>query len=186
MSGAALRARLPRRGAAAGAVLPRTLAVAAVLALVAGFALLNWQQLAVAVPVSFGVATVDAPLGLIMLVLLGVLALVFTAWALTLQGSVLLESRRHARELQAQRELADRAEASRFTELRQHLDAELQRLARRDDESRAALVARFDTVAAELRTAQEQAVNSTAAYLGEIEDRLGRMPLLPPDVPRGH
>ena len=186
MSRDPLSARTLRRRAAAGAVLPRVLVVAVALALVAGFALLNWQQLAVAVPVSLGVVTVDAPLGLIMLVLLAALALVFIAWALTLQGSMLLEGRRHARELQAQRELADRAEASRFTELRQHLDAELQRLTGRDDESRAALAARFDAVAAELRTAQEQAANSMAAYLGEIEDRLGRMPLLPPDVPRGH
>ena len=121
MSRDPLSARTLRRRAAAGAVLPRVLVVAVALALVAGFALLNWQQLAVAVPVSLGVVTVDAPLGLIMLVLLAALALVFIAWALTLQGSVLLESRRHAREMQAQRELADRAEASRFTELRQHL-----------------------------------------------------------------
>lgn len=149
----------------AGAALPRTLAAAVVMAVVAGFAALNWAQLAAPVPVSFGVATVSAPLGLIMLGLLALLGLLFTAWALSLQASMLRETRRHSRELQAQRELADRAEASRFTELRRHLDA----------------------VAAELRTAQEQAVNSTAAYLGEIEDRLAHPPpMLPPDVPPQH
>ena len=45
-----------------------------------------------------------------------------------IQGTVLVETRRHAKELAAQRELADKAEASRFTDLRAHLDQEMQRL----------------------------------------------------------
>ena len=39
-----------------------------------------------------------------------------------------METRRHAKELSVQRELADKAEASRFTELRAHLDREVSRL----------------------------------------------------------
>jgi hypothetical protein len=45
-----------------------------------------------------------------------------------LQTSVIFEWRRHAKELQTQRELADQAEASRFTELRTHVDTRLTEL----------------------------------------------------------
>ena len=50
--------------------------------------------------------------------------IVGVAYVLSLQGSVLLETRRHTKELQAQRELADKAEASRFTELGTAMRAE--------------------------------------------------------------
>jgi hypothetical protein len=164
--------------------MPRTIALVVVLGLLALFTLLNWTALTTPTPVSLGVTTVQAPLGLIMLGLIGCLALLFTVWAIAMQSSVLLETRRHAKELQGQRELADKAEASRFTELRAHIDAELARVRLAADEARSALTARIDTLGTEMRTSHEQAANSTAAYLGELEDRLNRLPLLPPDVPR--
>src|SRR5262245_13583667 len=83
------------------------------------FAALNWSAFIAPTPISLGVATVQAPLGLILLAFIALLAVVFLAYALYLQTSFLVEARRSARELQAQRELADQAEASRFTELRE-------------------------------------------------------------------
>jgi uncharacterized integral membrane protein len=161
----------------------RTIALLVVLVLLASFALLNWSAFSAPTAVSLGVTTVQAPLGLIMLALLALLSVLFAAWALSLQASVLLEARRHAKDLQAQRSLADSAEASRFTELRNHMDAELARLARASDEARAGVLARIEALAVEIRTAQEQSANSVAAYFGELEDRLNRLPSLPPDVP---
>ncbi len=84
---------------------------------ITGLALLNWDALSVVTAVSVGLATFDAPLGLLMLGLTALLAVLLVAYVLSLQGSVLLETRRHTKEMQAQRELADKAEASRFTEL---------------------------------------------------------------------
>jgi hypothetical protein len=52
---------------------------------------------------------------------------VFVVWALSMQATLIVESRRQSKELQAQRELADRAEASRFTELRDFIGQELAR-----------------------------------------------------------
>ena len=83
---------------------------------IAALAALNWPTLATPSLVSLGVVSFEAPLGLLMLALTTLLGIFFLAYVLSLQGSVMLETRRHTKELQAQRELADKAEASRFTE----------------------------------------------------------------------
>ena len=140
----------------------RALAFFLVLALVGLFALVNWGAFTALTPLFLGVTTVQAPLGLIMLGLVVFLCVLFTVWVIALQASTLMDARRQTRELQAQRDLADKAEASRFTELRTELLARLDRL---QDESRLAL---------------EQSGNSIAAHIGELEDRLERARLLPP------
>ena len=142
--------------------MPRAIAIFVVLALVGLFALVNWPAFTALTPLSLGVTTVQAPLGLIMLALLAFLGVLFTVWVIALQAGSLRDARRQNRELQTQRDLADKAEASRFTELRTELLARLDRL---QDESRLAL---------------EQSGNSIAAHIGELEDRLERARLLPP------
>ena len=81
---------------------------------IAALAALNWPTLAAPSLVSLGVVSFEAPLGLLMLALTTLLGIFFLAYVLSLQGSVLLETRRHTKELQAQRELADKAEDSDF------------------------------------------------------------------------
>jgi hypothetical protein len=106
----------------------RTVVLLIVFAAVVLFAALNWGAFLTPTTLSLGVAQVQAPLGLIMLGLVALLAALFLAYVVYLQSSVLLETRRHARELQSQRELADQAEASRFTELRTYLETRLTEL----------------------------------------------------------
>jgi hypothetical protein len=77
------------------------------------------------------------------------------------QGSILRETRRHARELQEQRTLADQAEASRFCELRAALREEMAQVERRLGELQEGL-------RADLR----DNVNSLASMIGEMDDRL--------------
>lgn len=132
---------------------------------IAALAALNWPTLTAMSLVSLGIVVFEAPLGLIMLGLTALMAVFFMAYVLSLQGSVLLESRRHTKELQAQRELADRAEASRFTELRTFLDAQ-------HHEAHAALLARLDRLEARLATRLNESDNSTAAYVGQLEHQL--------------
>ena len=96
-----------------------------VLLAVAVFAALNWGIITAPTTLSLGFAEVQAPLGLVLLGMLAILTALFLFYLVYLQTSVLLEHRRHARELEAQRQLADEAEASRFTELRTHLDTRL-------------------------------------------------------------
>jgi uncharacterized integral membrane protein len=134
----------------------RALALCLVLVLIGAFALVNWTAFSASTTLSIGVTTFEAPLGLIMLGLVVFLCVLFTVWVISLQAGALLDARRQTRELQAQRDLADRAEASRFTELR------------------AELLARLDRLEADGRVALEQSGNSLAAQIGELEDRLDR------------
>jgi len=114
------------------------------------------------------------PLGLVMLGLLVFVTALFLVYVLYLQGSVLLETRRNSRELHTNRELADRAEASRFTELRTFLEAELARQTTLNLESKAAVIARIDQLEQDFRAFSEQSGNTLAAYIGELEDRLDK------------
>jgi len=122
-----------------------------VLVAVGLFAAINWSVFTALTTISLGFTTVQAPLGLIMLGLIVFLCVLFTVWVIVLQANSLRDARRQTKELQAQRDLADRAEASRFTELRADV-------LRRIDES----------------------ANATAAHIAQLEDRLERDRLLPP------
>lgn len=145
----------------------RTLVLLLIVLAIGALAALNWPTLIAPATVSLGVTTVEAPLGLIMLALTALLGAFCLAYVLTLQGSVLMETRRHAKEMAAQRELADRAEASRFTELRVFL--ETQHRTGHD-----ALLARLDTLEARMSARAQESDNITAAYLGQLEDQLQR------------
>lgn len=123
--------------------------------LAGAFALLNWPAFSTPTTLSLLVATVEAPIGLVMLVLLSLACIAFISWAFALQANALMDSRRMTKELQAQRDLADKAEASRFTELRMHLDAGL----------------------ADTRRVIEQQSNSLAANIAVLENRLERDPV---------
>ncbi len=161
----------------------RTLLLIVILGAAAIFAALNWAAFTTPTVLSLGVTTVEAPIGLIMLGVLAALALLFVGWVIYLQSTVLIESRRQARELHAQRELADKAEASRFTELRSFVSEELEKINRAASQSHAAVMARLDEMERRSRSALEETSNSLSAYIGELEDRLERRPALPPDVP---
>jgi uncharacterized integral membrane protein len=138
-----------------------TVLFAVILVLVVAFSAANWQTIVAPTTISLLFTTIQAPLGLILIGTLLVVTVFFLAFLVYLQTSVLLEARRHARELQAQRQLADQAEASRFTDLRAFLDGELK-----------AVVARVDASEQSLKQSIEHAGNSLAAYIGELEDRL--------------
>jgi uncharacterized integral membrane protein len=133
------------------------------LAAVAAFAVFNWNTFMTPADLSLGFTHFQAPLGLVMLSLTAILAALGMIFVIFLQTSVLLEARRHAHELKANRDLADRAEASRFTELQDFLATELARQNAWMAESNAAFLARV-----------EQLENTLLASLGELEDRLER------------
>jgi uncharacterized integral membrane protein len=152
----------------------RTLLLLIVLGAIAAFAAVNWGAFTAPTTLSLVFSTVQAPLGLIMLGLAAILTALFLVFLVYLQTSVILEGWRYARELRAQRELAEQAETSRFTELRGFLEAELPKLAGQAEELKAGMQTHLDQLDQSLRAAIEQAGNTLAAYIGEIEDRLER------------
>lgn len=100
----------------------RVLLLVLAIVLVSGFAAQNWPEINRSSELLFGPIVMDAPLGLILLSLLGIALVAFLLASFASRTRALVESRHHYKTLEAQRELADKAEASRFTELRAHLD----------------------------------------------------------------
>ena len=127
----------------------RKLSILIVVSLLAIFVGLNWNALSAVTPISLGWTTVEAPLGLVLLVPLVVLCVVLPAWAISLHARVLRDVRAITKALQ-QRELADREQTARLVDLR-----------------------------IDFLRALEDGVNTTAASIGELEDRMERAKLLP-------
>lgn len=140
----------------------------------AAFVAVNWTELARPATLSLLFAEVQAPAGLVMLGFVAAVAAAFLIHVVYLLMSGLLETRRHGKELQTQRQLADQAEASRFTELRGFLEAEFARVATRESERDAALRARLDEAERRLQTSIEQQGDSLAAAVGDLADRVER------------
>jgi uncharacterized protein HemX len=137
------------------------------------FAIVNRDTLGTQVAVSFGFTRTSVSLGSLLLVFTLLLGGAFAALLAGVQYRHLGLHRRHAAELRSHRELADNAESSRFTELRQYLQQELAQFSetQRQCEQR-------------LREEMQAAQNSLSASIGEIDERLERhFPSLPEQQP---
>ena len=112
-----------------------------------------------------------------MLAVLGLTLLVFLLSSAAQESRIMLEAHRHAKVLAAQRDLADKAEASRFTDLRQQLDTHL-----RDNRQRDAIVATeleksIVQSQRELRTQLELMNRNLMARFVEFEERMANRPV---------
>jgi len=96
-----------------------------ILAAMAAFSALNWSTFVSPTNLSLGFTSVHMPLGLVMLGILVLIVMLCLMFVVYIQAKALLESHQHAKALKAQRELADQAELSRFTELRNYLESQL-------------------------------------------------------------
>ncbi len=152
----------------------RSILLLVLVAALAIFAIVNWAAFTAPTTLSLLVGSVEAPLGLIMLLITGFLAAVFLAYAFYLQTSALLETRRMARELQTQRNLADQAEASRLAELRASVDTRFERLEEALRTGRTGALSDLTRVTDELRLGIDQAINGLAAQIAELDDRIAR------------
>lgn len=130
--------------------------ILAALLLLAVFTLANWSVLTAPTTLSFVAFNIEGPLGIILLGVTLVLVALFVLYALTLRTNMLLESRRLNQELQAQRKLAESAETSRINELRTLIDA------------------RMDEAEQSMKLAINEATNSLAALVGEMDDKIDR------------
>jgi hypothetical protein len=94
------------------------------LALVAAFVVLNWEAVTAETTLSVGFATFEAPLGLILLGVSVALFVPVVIYSEYLQREMLKNAERNAKRLHSQRDLAERAEASRYNHLREFLAEE--------------------------------------------------------------
>lgn len=152
----------------------RTLFLILVFLTIGAFAALNWSAFIAPTTLTLGFAEVQAPLGLVMMAVVVLLTGIFLLYLVYLQTTVLLEARRSAKDVRNHRELADKAEASRFTELRSFLDSEMKRQTEINAQAHAAVMAKFEQLDQDIRQAVEQAGNSLSASIGELDDRIER------------
>lgn len=139
----------------------RTVVALLVLVALAIFVAANWTAFTAPASLSLIVGTVEAPLGIVMLGITAAIAALFLAYAFYLHATTLSETRRMSRDVEAQRDLAERAEASRLNELRATLETRIDRL--------------------------QEALGTLATQLRAIDDRLrgGSSPVaLPAPAPR--
>jgi len=162
----------------------RTILFVLAILLVAAFVALNVDEFTRVSLLSLGFTTIQVSLGLVMLVLLGATAVIFLGSAFYMQSTNLLEMRKHTRELNTQRELADKAEASRFTELQNFLTAQAAAEQQREAATAAALTERIAQQQQTLLARIEQSDNTLAAYMGQLEDRLERRGGINPNLNR--
>ena len=140
--------------------------------LTTAFVALNLEEFNRVSLLSLGFTSVQAPLATVMLIGLIAVLVVFLLFSAYAKSAYLIENRRTARELKAQRELADKAETSRFTELQQYLAAESHAVAEREAQESQRLDDRLANLQADLESRIEQSGNTLAAYIGELEDRV--------------
>jgi biopolymer transport protein ExbB/TolQ len=152
----------------------RTIALIVFVLLVAAFVALNIDEFTRVSVLSLGFTSVSVPLGMVMLLLLAIATAVFSGLTVYIQSMNLIETRQYARQLSAQRDLADKAEASRFTELRSFLEAQAAAEQRREAAADTVLSERFAEQNRLVMTRLEQTDNALAAYMGQLEDRLER------------
>ncbi|TFZ00907.1 hypothetical protein EZ313_20970 [Ramlibacter henchirensis] len=154
----------------------RMIILVLVILAVAGFAAQNWPEINRTSTLNFGVVQADAPMGLILLTLLGLTLLVFLATAATMRSRNLVESRQYAKDIHVQRELAEKAEVSRFTDLRQMLDSHLRDEKQRESVAHSELERSMAQHQRELRNQLEQMYHLLTSRLSELERRLDSRP----------
>ena len=167
----------------------RLLFIIVAIVLVAGFAAQNWNEIQRTAPLNFGVLVANAPMGMILLGVLFLSLLVFLISSAAQESRHLIEHRRYAKTLDTQRDLADRAEASRFTELRQYIDTHLRENRQREavvgtDFEKSMLQSQRD-----MRSQLDQLNRTLATQLGEMESRMDarlqrQQPVADPGLPR--
>ncbi|MCC2632825.1 MAG: hypothetical protein K0S48_711 [Ramlibacter sp.] len=154
----------------------RSILLIVAILLVSGFAALNWEEIVRPSTLWFGLFVTQAPLGLILLGLLALTLVLFLASTAAMKTQSLMDYRQHQKTLEAQRDLADKAEASRFVDLRQHMDTQLRELRERDAISASEFEKSRLESQREIRTQLEQINRTLAARLTELESRLdGRL-----------
>ncbi|MGB5107135.1 MAG: LapA family protein [Candidatus Zixiibacteriota bacterium] len=105
----------------------RTITLTNALFVMVAFIALNWIAIMIPATLSLGVATVQAPLGAVILGLLTLFTALFLAFVIYAKKSGFVNERHHSREMRVTRELADNAGNSRFNELPELLEAESKR-----------------------------------------------------------
>lgn len=150
-------------------------AIGVLLGLLALFSVLNWPALTATSALTLGFTEVNAPLGLILLLVTVLVSALFVVYIVFQQAAIILETRRFAREMKEQRDLVERAEASRFMELKGAFESEVRRIEALIGAANHEIGVRFEHLEQGFLARLAEADRTTSSYLGEIEDKLDRV-----------
>lgn len=145
-----------------------TIIVIAVLLLMMLFAGLNWDLFTTTSMLNLLFTQVEAPLGVLMLMIIVGLSLVFLVVVGTLETGAMLHNRRSAKELDKARKLAENKEVSRYNELRELLDSELATI----DSKLNDILTRFDLM--DIVAADSQDIAKSAAQEDTIKSTISK------------
>ena len=142
--------------------------------MIAGFVALNMGEILRPTDINLGLTHIQAPMGLVLLGLLVMALAVFVVALVVFQTGHLFALRQLNKEAKAQRALADSAEQSRFTELRQLLQEQEKAHLQSEQTQQENHFAKLAELQAKVLTKIEEGHNGLAASMGEMEDRIER------------
>jgi hypothetical protein len=138
------------------------------------FAIANWSLLTASASLNFLIFHVEGPLGLILFVALLGFAALFAIYALSLRAGTLLETRRQLKELEAQRQIADSAEASRLAALTEQVRREFESVRAELAQTRADAKLRTDESEQRIIRHVDDVSNAIFANIGQLDDKVSR------------
>lgn len=139
------------------------------------FLIVNWQGVMANVNVNLLWTEIQAPLGLILLLGPGLVILICLIYGFVQQAALSMELRRVNKQLQQARELAQKAEQSRFTELKNEMQKQMLELQNQSASRHASIMAAVNGLQAAVDESAQDTVNSLSASVGEVEDRLTQL-----------
>ena len=139
------------------------------------FLIVNWEGVMANVTVNLLWTEIQAPLGLILLLGPGLLILICLVYGFIQQAGLSMELRRVNKQLQQARDLAQKAELSRFTELKSEMQKQITELQNQSASRHSSLMAAINGVQAAVDESGQETVNSLSASVGEVEDRLSQL-----------
>ena len=136
------------------------------------FSAANWGVLASPTQLSFVAFSAEGPMGVILLgTMLGLIILV-VIYALLLRTAWLVETRRLSRQMEEQRELAEKAESSRIVALHELVQQGFKETRSSIGSSDEEVIKRLDSAEQSVIQKIEDATNSIMAHLGYLDDKL--------------
>ena len=139
------------------------------------FLVVNWEGVMADVSVNLLYTQIQAPLGLILLLGPGLLILVCLIWGFIQQAMLSMELRKVHKQLSQAQDLAQKAELSRYMELKSEMQKQILDLQNQSASRHSSLMAAVNGLQSAIDESAQETVNSLSASVGEVEDRLSQL-----------
>ena len=143
----------------------RTVVLLVLLLFLGLFAVINWGAFSAPAELSLLVTSITAPVGVIMLGVVGAMSVLYLAFLAQTETKNLLEASKANKQLEKARALAEKAEASRFSELQELLTGELTEIKEMQKE----LLAQSEAAAVDLAETVLGETEELAKRIDEVE-----------------